>query len=490
MPLQIYNTLLRQKVEFEPADPGHIRMYVCGPTVYDLSHVGHARAYVNFDTIVRYLRRSHKVTYVRNFTDVDDKIIKRAQQTGEAPTLLAARFVDEFEADMAALGCERVDVAPKVTDHIGEIVAMIAELVQKNAAYAVQGDVYYAVEHFENYGKLGRRTLEDMEAGIRVEVAKHKRHPMDFALWKAAKEGEISWDSPWGRGRPGWHIECSAMAKKYLGVTFDIHGGGRDLIFPHHENEIAQSEAVNGATYARLWMHNGLVNIDNAKMSKSVGNFFTIRQVLEKFDAQTMRFYLLSTHYRSPINFSDMALREAETRLKYCNETLQRVHQSLAQDDTPIDATGPLGDEAVAQMLPRFNAAMQDDFNTPQVLAELSPLFKLANELLVSQATKATSSQAQTVNRRTLRVLADNLASMGSVLGVFVEDPAQVLQRIEARRLQKRGLSAAEVERLIGERTAARQGKDFHRADAVRKQLEAMGVVIKDTPAGTVWETV
>jgi cysteinyl-tRNA synthetase len=490
MPLQIYNTLLRQKVEFEPADPGHIRIYVCGPTVYDLSHVGHARAYVAFDTIVRYLRCAYKVTYVRNFTDVDDKIIKRAHQTGEAPTLLAARFVDEFEADMAALGCARVDVAPKVTDHIGDIVAMIDDLVKKNAAYAVQGDVYYAVEHFENYGKLGKRTLEDMEAGIRVEVAKHKRHPMDFALWKAAKEGEISWDSPWGRGRPGWHIECSAMAKKYLGVTFDIHGGGRDLIFPHHENEIAQSEAANGETYARLWMHNGLVNIDNAKMSKSVGNFFTIRQVLEKFDAQTLRFYLLSTHYRSPINFSDVALREAETRLKYCNETLQRVHQNLAQDASPIDATGPLGDPNVAQMLPRFNAAMQDDFNTPQALAELSPLFKLANELLVSQDTKATSIQTQAVNRRTLRVLADNLASIGSVLGVFVEDPTQVLKRIAARRLQQSGLSVAEVERLVGERTAARRGKDFHRADAVRRQLEAMGVVIKDTSEGTIWGTI
>jgi cysteinyl-tRNA synthetase len=489
MPLRIYNTLSRQEEDFSPSEPGHVRIYVCGPTVYDLSHLGHARAYINFDTIVRYLRRDQRVTYIRNFTDVDDKIIKRAQATGETPILLAARFIDEFQQDMAALGCAPPDIAPKVTEHIGEIVSLIGELVEKDMAYEANGDVYYAVERFADYGRLGRRTLEDMEAGARVEVLKHKRHPMDFALWKAAKLDEICWDSPWGKGRPGWHIECSAMAKKYFGSTFDLHGGGRDLIFPHHENEIAQSEAASGEPLARLWMHNGLVNIDNAKMSKSLGNFFTIRQILEKFDPQILRFYLLSTHYRSAINFSDAALREAEGRLVYIYTTLQRLVTALGHDKGEAEpSTGELTHPLVAGMQDRFVAAMSADFNTPLVLGDLSPIFKIINELVGLPPSEDAAMAARRLH--TLRCIASGMRQVGASLGLFLEEPATVLGRIEARRMQQRALDPEAIERLLEARTAARKAKDFARADAIRKELEQLGVRIKDVDGKTTWAAI
>ncbi len=394
MAMRIYNTLSRKEDEISPTKPGALGMYVCGPTVYDLSHVGHARVYVIFDTVVRYLRRHYAVTYVRNFTDVDDKIIKRANATKQDPLALSQHFIEEFRVDMAALDCVPADVEPKVSDHITEIIAMIRALVDSGAAYAANGDVYYAVEKFATYGRLGRRTLEDMEAGARVEVSALKHHPMDFALWKSAKPGEPAWDAPWGKGRPGWHIECSAMSQKYLGDTFDIHGGGRDLIFPHHENEIAQSEATTGKPMAHLWMHNGLVNIDNEKMSKSLGNFFTVRDVLKKFDAQTLRFYLLSTHYRSPINFSDASLREADNRVKYFYETLSRLLGAL----TPGDEGPPYRSDTVADMMARFDAAMSDDFNTPKAIGDLSEIFKLVNDVLAHPADADTDA-------RTLRAI-------------------------------------------------------------------------------------
>ena len=477
MALRIYDTLTGQKVPFEPMTPGKVRMYVCGPTVYDMSHIGHARAYVAFDTAVRYLRRRYDVTYVRNYTDVDDKIIKRANEVSENPAELAGRFIKEFEIDMHALGVKDADIQPKVTEHIREIVDLVKTLVGKGAAYESRGDVYFAVEKFQGYGKLGRRSLEDMEAGARVEVGAAKRHPMDFALWKAAKPGEPSWDSPWGKGRPGWHIECSAMSGKYLGETFDIHGGGKDLIFPHHENEIAQSEAATGKPFSRLWMHNGFVNVDNEKMSKSLGNFFTVRDVLKKFDPQTLRYFLLTTHYRSPINFSDQTLKETEGRVKYLYETLARIDEKKGEG--PKDP--PYRVAWVAEIGKRFEESMDDDFNTAKALGDLSEVFTLANEIL--QKPKNADSDG-----RTLRALRAAIGDVGDVLGVFTEPPAQVLDRMASRRQSESGVDPAEIDKLIAERTDARKSKNFARADEIRKELAAKGVLIKDSPAGTTWE--
>ena len=477
MAMQIYNTLSRTKEAFEPIEPGHVRLYTCGPTVYDLSHMGHARTYVAFDTVVRFLRRHYKVTYVRNYTDVDDKIIKRSNEKGETCAVLSERFIDAFAQDLHALGCLPADIEPKVTEHVPQVLSMVERLVANGAAYPAHGDVYFAVEKFATYGKLGRRSLEDMEAGARVEVSEQKRHPMDFVLWKTAKPGEPSWDSPWGKGRPGWHIECSAMAKEYFGDTFDIHGGGRDLIFPHHENEIAQSEAASQKQFARVWMHGGLVNIDNEKMSKSLGNFFTIREVLEKFDPQTVRFSLLSTHYRSPINFSDATLREAEQRIKYFYDTLLRLRAALK----PGPAEGPHREAWVGEIVARFDAAMQDDFNTPQAIGDLSEVFKLVNDILARPADAE-------VDARTLRAIDAALRDVGGTLGIFLEDPPSVLARIEKRKQAQRGVDASKVQQLIEARTQARKDKNFARADEIRKQLADLGVVIKDSPQGTTWE--
>ncbi len=477
MALQIYNTLSGEKEPFVPMTPGRVHMYVCGPTVYDMSHIGHARAYVAFDVVVRYLRRGYDVLYVRNYTDIDDKIIKRAREVGEEPRQLAERFIGEYQTDMALLGVAAADVEPRVTNHISEIIGIIAKLVERDYAYAAGGDVYYAVEKFTAYGRLSGRRLEDMEAGARVEVSEQKRNPLDFALWKAAKPGEPAWDSPWGRGRPGWHIECSAMSAKYLGETFDIHGGGKDLVFPHHENEIAQSEAANGKPLARYWMHNGFVNVDNEKMSKSLGNFFTIRDVLAKFDPQALRYFLLTTHYRSPINFSDAALREAEARLRYVYQTLERLIAKVS----PGPAVGPYRDPTVAEIMPRFVTAMDDDFNTAKVLGDLSEIFKLVNDIL-DKPKDAEEDQ------RSLRAILASLRDIGAVLGIFTESPKAVLERMDARRKVERGVDAARVEALIAERALARKGKDFARADAIRKELAELGVTIKDTAQGTTWE--
>lgn len=476
MTLQIYNTLSHSKEPFVPIKGGEVGIYVCGPTVYDMSHIGHARAYVAFDCVTRYLRRRFKVTYVRNFTDVDDRIIQRAAEVGEPASSVSERFIAEYSKDMEALGVLPADVEPKVTEHIAEIIALVQRLVERGLGYQVDGDVYYAVDKFSSYGRLSRRSLDDMEAGARVEVNEKKHNPMDFALWKSAKEGEPEWESPWGKGRPGWHIECSAMSKKYLGSTFDIHGGGKDLIFPHHENEIAQSEAASGQKFVNYWMHNGFVNLDNEKMSKSLGNFFTIRDVLEKFDAQALRYFLLTTHYRSPISFSDAMLKEAESRVRYLYDTLKRMDDAVG-DGTAVapHLAGWSGD-----LVSRFEAAMDDDFNTPKALGEMSEAFRLANDIL--------SKPLDDVGERTLRAMRAMLRDVGATLGLFLEPPATVLGRMEQRQRAARGIDEAEVERLVAERTAARGAKDFARADALRDELAAMGVVIKDSASGTSWE--
>ena len=344
MALRIFNTLTGEKETFVPLAPPKVGLYVCGPTVYDLSHVGHARVYVAFDVVVRVLRRrGYEVTHVRNFTDVDDKIIRRANELGEPPFHLSERFAKAFEEDMAALSVQPPTVAPKVTTHIPEIIALIEKLVARGIAYASEGDVYFSVRGYPGYGKLSKRKLDDLKSGARVEPGEQKRDPLDFALWKAAKPGEPFWESPWGNGRPGWHIECSAMSEKYLGETFDLHAGGKDLVFPHHENELAQSEGASGKPFARVWMHNGFVTLDSEKMSKSLGNFFTIRDVLKKFEPEALRFFLLGTHYRSPINFSDVGLAEAERRLDYFYETLQKADEA-ANGATALGASFPFMD--------------------------------------------------------------------------------------------------------------------------------------------------
>src|SRR5512139_3277661 len=366
MPIVIHDTLASEKRELVPLEPGRIRFYACGPTVYDLSHVGHARSYVVWDVVVRHLRaRGYEVRYVRNFTDVDDKIIQRAKERGEDPVALADRFARAYDEDMDALGNLRPDVAPKVSDHVPQIVAMIEQLVAKGFAYpAANGDVYYSVRKFPDYGRLAKRNLDDLMSGARVEPGEAKQDPLDFALWKAAKPGEPAWDSPWGKGRPGWHIECSAMTLAHLGVPIDLHGGGKDLVFPHHTNEIAQSAAAFGdgrsaESFCRNWMHHGFVEIDSEKMSKSLGNFFTIRQVLEKYDPEVMRLFLLGTHYRNPINYSDVILDEAERRLGYLYETVEKALRLAGETPAPA-AAAPFVEEA--------RRALDDDFNAPQVL--------------------------------------------------------------------------------------------------------------------------
>jgi cysteinyl-tRNA synthetase len=480
MPIVIHDTLAGAKRELVPLEPGKIRFYACGPTVYDFSHVGHARSYVVWDVVVRHLRsRGYAVRYVRNFTDVDDKIIRRANERGEDPVALADRFARAYDEDMDALGNLRPDAAPKVSEHVPEIVAMIETLVAKGFAYpAGNGDVYYAVRKFPDYGRLAKRNLDDLLSGARVEPGEAKRDPLDFALWKAAKPGEPAWDSPWGKGRPGWHIECSAMTLAHLGAPIDLHGGGKDLVFPHHTNEIAQSAAAVGdgttaESFSRHWMHHGFVEIDSEKMSKSLGNFFTVRDVLAKFDAEVMRWFLLGTHYRNPINYSDAILEEAERRLAYLYKTLEKADRLAAG----ASAAGR-GGEAVEAA----RRALDDDFNTPQVLAVLAEAFTAANALADRKGKKAPEERA------VLAAFARDAREIGTTLGLLQRSPAEALRAIRAKAAARKGIDAAEVEARIAERAAARRAKDFARGDAIRDALLARGVEILDGPEGTTWD--
>jgi cysteinyl-tRNA synthetase len=480
MPIVIHDTLTGAKKELVPLEPGRIRFYACGPTVYALSHVGHARSYVVWDVVVRHLRaRGYRVSYVRNFTDVDDKIIRRANERGEDPVALADRFARAYDEDMDALGNLRPDAAPRVSEHVPGIVAMIEALVAKGFAYAPgNGDVYYSVRKFPDYGRLAKRNLDDLQAGARVEPGEAKRDPLDFALWKAAKPGEPAWDSPWGKGRPGWHIECSAMTLAHLGVPIDLHGGGKDLVFPHHTNEIAQSAAAVGdgrtaESFCRNWMHHGFVEIDSEKMSKSLGNFFTIREVLENFDAEVMRLFLLGTHYRNPINYSDAVLHEAERRLRYLHKTLEKVDR-LAAGASPAGQGG--------ELVERARQALDDDFNAPQVLAILAEAFTAANALADRKGKKSPEERA------TLAAFARDVREIGTTLGLLQRPPAEALRAIRARAVVRRGIDAGEVEARIAERAAARKAKDFARGDAIRDALLERGVEILDGPEGTSWD--
>jgi cysteinyl-tRNA synthetase len=480
MAIQIQDTLAGEKVEFRPIVPGKVGLYVCGPTVYDHAHLGHARCYVVWDVVVRHLRaRGLEVKYVRNFTDVDDKIIARASERGEEPAALAARFADSFLEDMDAVGCLRPDAAPRVTGTMPGIVALIERLVARGFAYAPgNGDVYYAVRKFPAYGQLSRRDVDDLRSGARVETGDVKRDPLDFALWKGAKPGEPSWDSPWGKGRPGWHIECSAMTLEHLGAPFDIHAGGKDLVFPHHTNEIAQSVAalsdrLEPRDFSRHWMHNNFVEIDQEKMSKSLGNFFTVKDLLVRHDGEALRLLLLGTHYRNPINFSDGLLGDAERRLAYLYETLEKADRIA--EGSPAEGAPNAWAEAA-------RAALDDDFNTAAVLGILAEAFTAAN---AEADRKGKRSPAE---RAALARFARDARSVGGELGILQRPPAQALLALRAKAVVRRGIDPAMVEARIAERARARLARDFARSDAVRDELLALGVTIQDGPSGTTWK--
>ncbi|MBK6741852.1 MAG: cysteine--tRNA ligase [Hydrogenophilales bacterium] len=472
--LKLYNSLAREKQEFVPIVRGQVRMYVCGMTVYDYCHLGHARVLVVFDMITRWLRASGlQVTYVRNITDIDDKIIKRAAEAGEPIDALTGRFIAAMDEDAAALGVRKPDHEPRATQFVPQMLHMIQTLVDKGLAYvAASGDVCYAVRDFPGYGKLSGKSLDDLRAGERVDVVEGKNDPLDFVLWKSAKPGEPAWESPWGPGRPGWHIECSAMGDELLGAHFDIHGGGQDLQFPHHENEIAQSEGAHGHTFVNYWLHNGFVRVDDEKMSKSLGNFFTIREVLEKKfsddkikGAEIIRFFILRAHYRSPLNYSDQHLDDAKGALTRLYTALKNVPPA----EVPIDWGQPA---ATA-----FKAAMDDDFGTPEAMAVL---FELANQ----------------ANRTQDALVSGLLKALGGVLGLLQHEPISFLQG-KASAVSTMGIRSwfeatvvpteARINKMIEERLAARKAKDFKRSDAIRDELKAAGIVLEDTPQGTVW---
>lgn len=451
--LKIYNTFTRKKQDFQPIQSGKVGMYVCGMTVYDYCHIGHARVMVVFDTVARYFRHSgYQLTYVRNITDIDDKIINRANEHGESIEQLTGRFIEAMQADERALNVLPPDVQPKATQSIDAIIDLIKTLLDKDMAYVGgNGDVFYAVDKFPGYGKLSGKNLQDLQAGERVDIDTAKRNPMDFVLWKMAKANEPSWESPWGAGRPGWHIECSAMSMCCLGGHFDIHGGGMDLQFPHHENEIAQSEAATGEKYANIWMHNGFVNINEEKMSKSLGNFFTVREVLALYRPEVIRFFILTSHYRSPLNYADEHLNEAGSALTRLYNALR--HVSTENGDLLSDYQN------------RFEQAMDDDFNTPVAIAVL---FDLAREL--NKAKEDDSSKAAD--------LAVTLKFLGGILGLLNDDPDLFL---------KGGLAADDIERQIQLRQEAKKNKDWAAADRIRDELKAQGVVLEDAAGGTTW---
>jgi cysteinyl-tRNA synthetase len=460
MSLKIYNTLTAQKEVFQPIEANKVKMYVCGMTVYDYCHIGHARVLVSFDVITRYLRHiGYDVTYIRNITDVDDKIFARAAENGEAYDVLTQRFIDAMHEDEAALSVISPDQEPRATAHIQEIIDMIQRLIENDHAYAADnGDVYYAIDKFADYGKLSKRNTDELLAGARIDVEKHKRNPLDFVLWKAAKSGEASWESPWGDGRPGWHIECSAMSTCCLGDTFDIHGGGPDLKFPHHENEIAQSEGATGKKYVNYWMHAGAVRVNKEKMSKSLGNFFTIREVLEKYPAEVIRYFLVSSHYRSQIDYSEDNLVEA-------NATLDRLYQSMRG----LNENDFTSNDLESSYITRFKAAMNDDFNTPEALAVM---FDLVRDLNVAR-------KAQTTN---IAQLATTLKLLGGVLGILQLDPEVYFKGESAE-----GLSNDDIDRLVQDRTNARVNKDWAESDRIRDLLLDQGISLDDSKDGTSW---
>ena len=465
--MKIYNTLTRKKEEFIPIDKNEVKMYSCGPTVYDYFHIGNARPFIIFDTMRRYLEFSgYKVKFVQNFTDVDDKMIKRANEEGITVKELGERFIAEYFEDAKALGIQEATIHPKATENIDAIIAVIEKLIENGYAYNVDGNVYFSTKKFDGYGKLSHQPLDDLEAGARIDINEHKNDPMDFALWKAQKPGEPAWESPWGMGRPGWHIECSAMVNKYLGETIDIHSGGQDLIFPHHENEIAQSECANCKPFSNYWMHNGYININNQKMSKSLGNFFTVRDIRKKYESEVIRFFMLSAHYRNPINFADTLMEQAKSaveRVYTCLENLDFLLSNSEEKDV-CEKCGAISAK-LDECRQKFIDAMDDDLNTADAIAAIFDIVYLAN-------TEITADAAKQVIEKAINLIHE----FGAVLGLFMKDTKKTLDE--------------EVEELIQKRNEARAAKNWAEADAIRDKLKEMNIVLKDTPNGVQWSIV
>lgn len=485
--MRLYNTLKRKKEEFVPLNGNKVSLYACGITAYDLCHIGHARSSVVFDVLVRYLRfKGYDVTFVRNFTDIDDKIINRANETGVSSMELAEKFIGEFYVDMDKLNILRADIEPKCTEHIPEMIGLTETLIQKGHAYPTpSGDVYFKVRSFENYGKLSGRNIEDMQSGARIQPGEEKQDPLDFALWKAAKPGEPSWESPWGKGRPGWHLECSAMSEKYLPLPFDIHGGGQDLSFPHHENEIAQSEAATGKEMARFWVHNGFVQINSEKMSKSLGNFFTIRDIIAKFMPETLRYFLLTMHYRSPLDFSFGALEEAEKGIRRVYTAIEQIEEALLKSKWSKAA---LPEEVVAEIADAekgWAAAMEDDMNTAAALGHMFTLIRLAGRIAEEKSWRKSEGGRDAWTR-----ILENVKKWGEVLGIFTEEPKIFLENLKQCMLERKGIEVSKVEELVSARQEARKNKDFSRSDEIRDELISLGIEVKDTPQGAVWNVI
>lgn len=463
MAIMVYNTLTRKKEELIPIEEGKIKMYVCGPTVYNKIHIGNARPAIVFDMVRRYLEyRGYEVQFVSNFTDVDDKIIKAARELGEDVKALAERYIQAYFKDTEALGVKKADMHPRVTESMPEIIEFIKKLIEKGYAYEADGDVYFSTRQFKDYGKLSSQSIQDLQLGARIEVGEKKKEPLDFTLWKQAKEGEISWDSPWGKGRPGWHIECSAMVKKYLGETIDIHAGGQDLTFPHHENEIAQSEALTGKKMANYWLHNGYIQVNNEKMSKSLGNFILVEDIIERHRPEVVRFFILQSHYRSPLNFDEESLQSAAHGLDRIQSTTENLKYRL-------DQSADLGEKAdwldrIARYKTQFIEAMDDDFNSANGITALFELVKCANQYLREKQS----------SKQVLEAFLALIHEMGDVLHIPVEKKREVLSE--------------EIEKLIAERNEARKNRDFARADEIRDMLKAEGIILEDTAQGTRWK--
>jgi len=490
MTLKIYNTMTRRKEEFHPLEDGKVGLYVCGITAYDVCHIGHARSAIVFDVIFRYLKyRGYNTTFVKNFTDVDDKIIERARAEGVDIDTIAGTYIRRHNEDMDALGVSRPTVTPRATENIKGMIRLIERLLEKGLAYRTNGDVFYPVDRFSRYGKLSGRSLDEMMAGARVEVDERKKNPFDFVLWKAAKEGEPWWDSPWGRGRPGWHIECSAMSQRYLGETFDIHGGGEDLIFPHHENEIAQSEGASDKPFARYWIHNGFVKINSEKMSKSLGNVFTIEDILKQYHPEVVRLFMLQSHYRTIIDFSDESLREARVAIERFYRMILAVKQRCADGEIIDDLseknlTGKDRDMfGKINLLPeRFTEAMDDDFNTARAIGYIFDTVRQINGYLEEIGPKPSRESLFVLDRAR-----NCLRDLGKVLGLFLEEPKEYFRADRERELRVRDLDSDEIEARIGERAQARRDRDWAKADRIRDSLLARGVHLKDGPDGTTW---
>ena len=465
--MKLYNTMTRQKEEFVPIEQGKVKMYVCGPTVYNYIHIGNARPFIIFDTLRRYLEyRGYDVTYVQNFTDVDDKIIKRGHEEGISPEEVASKYINEYFVDSDGLGIKRATVHPQVTDNIEQIIAFVKELEDKGYAYEVNGDVYFDTKKFEGYGKLSKQKQDELEAGARIEVNDQKRHPMDFVLWKAKKEGEPGWSSPWGEGRPGWHIECSVMSNRYLGETIDIHAGGQDLTFPHHENEIAQSEARSGKTFANYWIHNGYININNEKMSKSKGNFFTVRDISKLYDLEIVRFFMLSAHYRNPVNFSDEMLNQAKAGLERLYNTKEKLEFTISNlnESSITEEESSLASELDSYRA-KFIAAMDDDVNTADAISVIFELAKFIN-----------SNVSEKSSLEFAKKCLDEFNELTSVLNILNKKKDDILDE--------------EIESLIQKRTEAKKNKEYQLADEIRQELLDKGIVLEDTRQGVKWKRI